>query len=116
MDTKQYPKQKHVEKTTKDGRRIFAFNFPHPLDAINLIATDRYKIVKDHFNGVEIFAYFFPEDADLIQTYIEHTKHYLKLYENADQQVSLQEIFHRGKLLAHRILHAHLYRFSVRRW
>lgn len=71
-----------IEKTTKDGKRIFAFNFPHPLDGINLIATDRYKIVKDHFNGIEIFAYFFWEDIDLVKTYIEHTKKYLKLYEN----------------------------------
>ena len=71
-----------IEKTTRDGKRIFAFTFPHPIDGINLIATDRYKIVKDHFNGVEIFAYFFAEDIDLVKTYIEHTKKYLKLYEN----------------------------------
>jgi aminopeptidase N len=71
-----------IEKTTKDGERIFAFNFPHPLDGINLIATDRYKIVKGDFSGIEIFAYFFPEDIDFVKTYIEHTKKYLKLYEN----------------------------------
>ena len=71
-----------IEKTAKDGKTIFAFNFPHPLDGINLIATNRYKIVKDHFNSIEIFAYFFPEDYDLVKTYIEHTKKYLKLYEN----------------------------------
>jgi aminopeptidase N len=70
-----------IGKTTKDGRTNFSFDFPHPLDSINLIATHRYKVVKDHFNGVDIFAYFFPEDTDLVQTYMEHTKHYLKLYE-----------------------------------
>jgi aminopeptidase N len=71
-----------IEKTRKDDRTIFAFDFPHPLDGINLIATDRYKIVNERFNGVEIFAYFFPEDAHFIPTYMEHTKHYLKLYDN----------------------------------
>ena len=71
-----------IEKTTKDGKGIFAFTFPHPIDGINLIATDRYKIVKDHFNGIEILAYFFREDIDLVRTYIGHTKKYLKLYEN----------------------------------
>ncbi len=71
-----------VEKNRKDGRTFFVFNFPHPLDGINLIATNRYKIEKDFFDGVEIFAYFFPEDVDLIQTFIEHTKKYIKLYEN----------------------------------
>ena len=71
-----------IEKTTKNGRTDFSFYFSHPLDAIHLIATDRYKVAKDHFNGIEISAYFFPEDVDLIQTYLEHTKRYLKLYEN----------------------------------
>ena len=69
-----------VERTSNDKNTIFTFHFEHPLDEIHLIATDRYKVVKDHFNGVEIFAYFFREDTDLIETYIEHTKGYLKLY------------------------------------
>jgi aminopeptidase N len=70
-----------IEKASKDGRTNFSFHFPHPLDSIHLIATQRYKIVKDQFDGVEIFAYFFPEDIDLIETYMEDTKHYLKLYD-----------------------------------
>ncbi len=69
-----------IEKSTRDDRTVFAFDFPHPLDGINLIASRRYKIVKDHFDGIEIFAYFFPEDADLIKTYIDRSKHYLQLY------------------------------------
>ena len=69
-----------VKKTVNDGKTAFVFDFPHPLDSINLIATNRYKIVKDHFGRVEIFAYFFSEDLDLVKTYIEHTKHYLELY------------------------------------
>jgi aminopeptidase N len=71
-----------VRKTTNDGQTIFSFTFPHPLDSIHLIATNRYTIVQDHFNGIEIFAYFFHEDARLAQTYIQHTKRYLRLYEN----------------------------------
>jgi uncharacterized iron-regulated protein len=70
-----------IGRATKDGRTNFSFDFPHPLDSINLIATHRYKVVKEHFNGVDIFAYFFPEDTDLIKIYMEHTKHYLKLYD-----------------------------------
>ncbi len=71
-----------VTRTARDGKIFFAFYFPHPLDSIDFIATDRYKIVKDRFDGVEIFAYFFPEDLDLVKTYMEHTKHYLKLYDH----------------------------------
>jgi aminopeptidase N len=71
-----------IKKTAHDGKTVFAFDFPHPLDSINLIATDRYKIAKDRFGRVEIFAYFFPEDLDLVKTYMEHTKHYLELYDH----------------------------------
>jgi len=71
-----------IRKTTPDGQTIFSFAFPHPLDSIHLIATNRYTIVQDHFNGIEIFAYFFHEDAGLAQTYFQHTKRYLRLYEN----------------------------------
>ncbi len=71
-----------IEKTSKDGRTAFVFDFPHPIEAINLIATDRYRIFQDHFQGVEIFVYFFPEDADLIKIYMDQTKHYLQLYDH----------------------------------
>jgi uncharacterized iron-regulated protein len=71
-----------IEKSKKDGHAYIAFDFRHPLDAINFIASDRYRIVKDHFNGIEIFAYFFREDVDLTKTYLEHAKHYLQLYDH----------------------------------
>jgi aminopeptidase N len=70
-----------IDRTRKDNQGIFTFRFLHPLDAITLIATDRYKKVEDRFSGVKLFAYFFQEDAYLIPTYLEHTKHYLRLYE-----------------------------------
>jgi aminopeptidase N len=69
-----------IKKASKGNGTVFVFDFPHPLDGINLIASDRYKIAKDSFGGIEIFAYFFPEDADLVKTYLAHTKDYLKLY------------------------------------
>ncbi len=69
-----------IKPVSQDGMISFAFEFPHPLEAVNLIASKRYRIVRDHFDGVDIFAYFFSEDADLIQTYIGSTKHYVELY------------------------------------
>ncbi len=69
-----------IEKIRENGHTVIAFDFPHPLDSISLIASDRYKIVKNHFNGVDIFAYFFREDSHLIPAYIERTKRYLRLY------------------------------------
>jgi aminopeptidase N len=71
-----------IEETTRDGRMVFAFSFPHPLGSIDLIATNRYKIVREDFRGVELYAYFFREDADLVPTYLEHAKKYLSLYDH----------------------------------
>jgi aminopeptidase N len=68
------------QKQVRGGKAIFTFQFPYPLDEITLVATDRYKVEKDRFANVDIFAYFFQADAELARTYIEQTKQYLKLY------------------------------------
>jgi uncharacterized iron-regulated protein len=59
---------------------IFSFNFPHPVDNLNLIAST-FAVKKESFNGVDVYAYFFPEDIGLADTYLAHTKNYLTLYE-----------------------------------
>ncbi|MEW6674409.1 MAG: M1 family aminopeptidase [Nitrospirota bacterium] len=41
----------------------------------------RYKVVNERFRDIDIYAYFFPEEATLASTYIEYTKKYLELYE-----------------------------------
>ncbi len=70
-----------ITKEVKDGGVEFNFNFPHPVDGINLVASDRFTIVKDSYRDIEIYAYFFKEDLGLSKTYIEYTKKYLELYE-----------------------------------
>ncbi|MCC6503645.1 MAG: hypothetical protein IT362_11000, partial [Deltaproteobacteria bacterium] len=50
-----------------------------PIDGIDLIAG-RYKIEKDSHKGVDIYTYFFKEDAALSRTYIDKTKEYLDIY------------------------------------
>lgn len=70
-----------IIKNTKNGSAEFIFEFPHPIDGITLVAAKRYKIIRDSFNDIEIFAYFFQEDIELAKQYIEYTKKYLKLYE-----------------------------------
>lgn len=71
-----------IGKNSKDRQTEFIFEFPYPVDGINLIATNRYEIIKDSFSGIEIYAYFFREDIELAKKYIEYTKKYIKLYEN----------------------------------
>ena len=69
-----------IEKTVKDGNAAFACAFPHPVTGINFMATDRYRVVRESFQGVEVFGYFFAEDLDLAEAYLKHAKHYLALY------------------------------------
>jgi aminopeptidase N len=71
-----------VEITVVDTAREkeYSFNFPHPLNDINLVAG-KYTELKETFNDIDIYGYFFPEDLSLAKTYIEYTKKYLKMYE-----------------------------------
>jgi len=69
-----------IKVEIKSGVREFSFKFPHPVDGISLIAS-RYKVVQESFRGIDIYAYFFPEDIGLANTYLEYTKKYLELYE-----------------------------------
>ncbi len=67
-----------IEK--KPGGNLYSFSFPHPVEGLNFIAG-RFIIKKDSYRDVELSACFFPEDAGLADTYLEHTKKYLELYE-----------------------------------
>jgi hypothetical protein len=60
----------------------YRFRFPYKTDGINLVASDKYVIVKDEFRDINIYAYFFQEDMKLAKVYIEYTKKYLEIYEN----------------------------------
>jgi uncharacterized iron-regulated protein len=66
----------------KEGKTEYHFRFPYKVDGINLIASDRFSVIKDEFREIEIYAYFFPEDSGLAKKYIEYTKKYLELYED----------------------------------
>ncbi len=70
-----------IRKETKNNTVEFYFHFPYPVDNINLVASHRYKVNKDHYKDIEINTYFFQEDLHLAKTYIGFTKKYLKLYE-----------------------------------
>ncbi|MBI5666047.1 MAG: ChaN family lipoprotein [Nitrospirae bacterium] len=71
-----------ITKEMKEGKVGYHFRFPYKVDGINLVASDRYTIVRDRFRDIELFAYFLPENAELAKTYIEFTKKYLRMYED----------------------------------
>jgi uncharacterized iron-regulated protein len=69
-----------TETDTPPGKE-YSFYFPHPVDGINF-AAGKYIEKKEIIDGIEIYGYFFPEDIGLAETYIEHAKKYLSMYEN----------------------------------
>ncbi|MBI5205888.1 MAG: ChaN family lipoprotein [Nitrospirae bacterium] len=60
--------------------REYTFNMGHPLNGINFIAGN-YKEKKHSANGIDIYAYFFEEDAALADKYVEYARKYLKFYD-----------------------------------
>ncbi|NTW59948.1 MAG: PDZ domain-containing protein [Nitrospirae bacterium] len=70
-----------IVKVTKDGGTEFTFDFPHPVDSLSLVATDRYEVIQDRFGDRELYAYFFKEDRELAKTYLQYAKKYFELYE-----------------------------------
>ena len=73
-----------ITRNKRDNAVEFTFEFPHPLndeDGISLIASSNFVVLKDSYNGIEIFTYLFPEEAGFAKTFLEHTKRYLEMYE-----------------------------------
>ena len=69
-----------TQRRVHSGKRVFTFQFPHPVDEITLVASDQYRVTRGRFADIDLFAYFFSADAELAPTYMEQTKRYLKLY------------------------------------
>ncbi len=61
--------------------REFHFDFPHPVDGINLIAARGYEVGHEKIQGVDLYTYFFREDRELAGTYRKYAAQYLKLYD-----------------------------------
>jgi aminopeptidase N len=57
----------------------YSFTFPHPVNGIDFIAAN-YKVAKENLGDIWIYAYFFPEDAALTNTYIDHARTFLETY------------------------------------
>lgn len=70
-----------ITSREEGGLTKVSFEFPHPADGISLVASNRYEITKESENGIDLYAYFFPEERALAKKYLEYTKKYIALYE-----------------------------------
>ncbi len=70
-----------IEKAAKGENVEFSFRFDHPVDRITLVAANRYEIFRDSANGIDLYAYFLPEDRGLSKIWLQQAKRYLERYE-----------------------------------
>jgi len=70
-----------IDKTARGSITEFTFYFDHQLTGISLTASDRFDVTQDRVSGVDLYAYFFPEDRELVKTYFQYAKKYIELYE-----------------------------------
>ncbi|MEE9201099.1 MAG: M1 family aminopeptidase, partial [Candidatus Brocadiales bacterium] len=69
-----------VEKKEEGKSTVFVWEADYPSDSCFLLAA-KYKLTHDAYNDIDIYTYFFPEEQELSESYIEATKRYLRIYE-----------------------------------
>jgi len=69
-----------IRREEEGDKIITSFQFLNPSEEIFLVGG-KYKISEGIYNDIKIYTYFFPEDEDLSDRYIESVKNYLQLYE-----------------------------------
>lgn len=70
-----------IKKDYEEKWVTFGFDFPHPLEGMHLMASNRFIVTGETYKGVNISTYFFKEDNHLSKDYIEYTKRYIDTYE-----------------------------------
>jgi len=69
-----------IEKSEHDKTTEFRFLFEHPSDGIHVVASDRYEVFRDRLDGIDLYAYFYPEERELAKTYLVNAKKLLEQY------------------------------------
>ncbi len=69
-----------IQVSSQGNQRLFAFDFPYPLERLTLTASNQYQRASENYQGIQIETYFFKEDQALSQTYLDYSKSYLDLY------------------------------------
>ncbi|MEK6729845.1 MAG: M1 family aminopeptidase [Planctomycetota bacterium] len=69
-----------VNKGSSGGKSFSTWEEKNVSDGCNLVAG-KYKVTTVQHNGIEVYAYFFPEDQGLVESYLDATKRYLDMYQ-----------------------------------
>ncbi|HHT9137600.1 MAG TPA: M1 family metallopeptidase [Candidatus Wunengus sp. YC60] len=69
-----------VSKKSVDNKTYTTWEEKNVSEDCHLVAG-RYKVTSIKHNGIDIYAYFFPEEQGLVETYINATKRYMDMYQ-----------------------------------
>jgi aminopeptidase N len=72
----------NIKEVQEKSYITFDFDFPHPLEQVHLIASDRFTVTEERYKNTYIYTYLFKEDNYLSKNYIEYAKKYIGMYEN----------------------------------
>ncbi len=70
-----------IEVKSNGNVKEYSFYFLHPLNEITFVAA-KYIEFKERIDNIQLYAYFFPEDGKLANTYMEYSKKFIRLYKN----------------------------------
>ncbi len=70
-----------IHRERSGSMATYTFDFQHPVDAVHLVASSRFTVQRDYYQGIEIEACFFEEDAGLAEIYIRHAIAFLQKYQ-----------------------------------
>ncbi|MDN3514173.1 MAG: hypothetical protein NG747_07215 [Candidatus Brocadia sp.] len=69
-----------ISKKSMAGKTYTTWEEKNVSEDCHLVAG-RYKVTSMRHNGIDIYAYFFPEEQGLVETYLNATKRYLDMYQ-----------------------------------
>lgn len=69
-----------VSRKSIDGKTYTTWEERNVSEGCDLVAG-KYKVTSINHKGIDIYAYFFPEEQGLVETYINATKRYLDMYQ-----------------------------------
>ncbi|MCF6155117.1 MAG: M1 family peptidase [Candidatus Brocadia sp.] len=69
-----------VSRKSIDGKTHTTWEERNVSEGCDLVAG-KYRVTSINHKGIDIYAYFFPEEQDLVETYINATKRYLDMYQ-----------------------------------
>lgn len=72
-----------VREWTLDGRRYFEYRTPEPVFPAIMLASARYAVARDSWNGIDVAIYYHPEHPYGVQTMLETARAGLEYYSEA---------------------------------